>query len=286
MNNGVLIFAHNSMELSYLTLAIVSGKLAKKNLRVSVSLVTDQKSLDEVADTDINSQINEIFDHVIIINTPNTDNVRNLQDGTDSHVIPFVNSSRPSAWELTPYYRTLLIDSDFLIFSDHLNNYWETDELLINGAINDICLSDRLSYNEQNVSASGVKLLWATNVMFTKNAESKIFFNLVEHIRANYDVYREIYKFDTIQYRNDISFSIAHHIMSGFIPNSLNYFPKIFTAIDKDILFMVKDCGKLLFLIAQPNGNYTATSFKNLDVHVMNKKSILRHADALMRLAE
>jgi hypothetical protein len=73
-----------------------------------------------------------------------------------------------------------LIDSDFLIFSDVLNKYWNIDcDLLIGESINDIYSQDRMKYLDRHVSDTGVKLYWATTVMFTKNQNTRLFFDTV-----------------------------------------------------------------------------------------------------------
>jgi hypothetical protein len=41
MKKGALIFAHNSRDIDYALMAIISGGLVKKNLKVPVSLATD-----------------------------------------------------------------------------------------------------------------------------------------------------------------------------------------------------------------------------------------------------
>ena len=45
MTNGILIFAHNNREVDYGLLAVISGGLAKKHLKVPVSLVADTGTL-------------------------------------------------------------------------------------------------------------------------------------------------------------------------------------------------------------------------------------------------
>ena len=286
MTSGILIFAHNSTAIPYILLATLAGSLAKKYLNVGVTLVTDHNSVEYIKDSKYHEIFLKTFENITIVDTPITSNTRNLQDGPESEIVPFINSNRANAWDLTPYDRTLLIDCDFLIFSNHLSNYWNNEDLLINSAIKDISIENRLSYSETYVSDTSIRLLWATNVMFTKDKKSKIFFELVQHIKDNYMIYRDIYGFDSIQYRNDVSFSIAHHILSGYFSSGLNLLPPIFTAIDKDILQTVKSDGNLIFLISQNSKEYAVTSMKNIDIHVMNKKSILRNIDVLLGLAQ
>jgi hypothetical protein len=279
------MFAHNSREVDYALLAVISGGLAKKHLEIPLTLVTDMSTIAWMKESQIWDNANSVFEKIITIERPAITNTRRLNDGTDSKTVPFINSDRASAWDLTPYDRTLLLDCDYLIFSDVLNNYWDMeDSLLISKAMNDI-RGDRIGFLDKNVSETGVHLFWATNVIFTKNQESKTFFDMVKYIRDNYDQYSDIYRFDPRQYRNDISFSVAKHFLDGFETNFTNALPPLLTVVDKDMLVDVND-NTLLFLIADPlrENKFVACSIKNQDVHVMNKQSIVRNKDKLLEL--
>jgi hypothetical protein len=285
MTNGCLIFAHNNRQVDYSLLAIIAGGLAKKNLGVPVSLVTDASTVDWMTEYGSLPKAKEIFDNIIIAERPVTNNMRKLNDGNESSTIPFINANRYSAWELSPYERTLLIDSDFLIFSNELNQYWEsTESLLIGHSMNDL-RGDRVGELDKNISETGVHMYWATTVMFTKNSETKLFFDLVEHIKVNYKYYSDLYRFNPLQYRNDIAFSVAKHILDGYENTNAICLPPINTVIDKDILCDV-DNTKLTFLINDPvmQEKFIAVSTKDRDVHIMNKQSIIRNSKKLLEL--
>ena len=286
MNKGVLFFAYNIRQVDYLRLSVLAARLAKKNLAVPVSLITDESTISWAKQSGIYDQVIDTFEHVILDEVGYDSNYRLLHDGDIKDKIPFKNSSRSKAWDLTPYDRTLLIDSDFLIFSDNLSNYWEIDEdFLISSCIRDINDTDRMQHHDRYISDTGIKLLWATTVMFTKNQNSKMIFDFVKHVQENYSKYAEIYRYDDRVYRNDIAFSIAYHSFSGFVASKDYFLPSVLSAIDKDILMSV-DRGKLKFLINTLNqNNYTATSLSDIDIHVMNKQSIIRNYNSLMEIA-
>ena len=284
MTKGILIYAHNSRSVDYALMSVISGGLAKKHLNVSVSLVTDKFTADWMKSSQIYNTATKIFENIIIVEKPQTNNSRKLYDGTDSSVVPFINSNRSSAWDLTPYDRTLLIDSDFLIFSNRLSEYWDVDsDLMIGDAINDIYKKDRVGYHDRYISDVGIKLYWATTVMFSKNKKTQIFFELVKHIKDNYQYYADTYRFDSKQFRNDIAFSIAKHIIDGFEQNNSINLPPVLTLLDRDILYKVDN--KLSVLVS-PNvdSNFCAAALSNIDVHIMNKQSIIRNKDALLDL--
>ena len=284
MTQGILIYAHNSRSVDYALMSVISGGLAKKYLNVPVSLITDKFTLIWMKDSGIYDTANNIFEHIIIDDKPQTNNSRKLYDGVDNAVVPFLNFNRSSAWDLTPYDRTLLIDSDFLIFSNRLSEYWNVDsDLLIGESINDVYDNNRVGYHDRYISDVGIKLYWATTVMFTKNAKTQIFFDLVTHIKNNYQYYADTYRFDSKQFRNDIAFSIAKHILHGFEQNNTEDLPPVLTLLDRDVLLSVD---KKLTVLVSPklDSNFCAATISGIDIHVMNKQSIIRNKDTLLEL--
>jgi hypothetical protein len=284
MKKGVLIFAHNSRDVDYALTAVISAGLANKYLKVPVSLVTDKSTIEWMKSSDYYYKATDIFDNIIEIDRPDISNYRRISDGAESTTIPFINSTRSDAWMLTPYDRTLLIDSDYLIFSDVLSEYWDCNsDFMISSAMNDI-KGDRIGVLDRWVSDEGIPMMWATTIMFTKNQNSKLYFDLVKEIKENYKIFSDIYRFNTHVYRNDIAFSIAKHIIEGFTHDVSNCLPPIFTVQDKDIIQTVNSSG-VKFLIHDPStANMILSNVHNRDVHVMNKQSIVRNASAFMDL--
>ncbi len=286
MNKGVLIFAHNNRDIDYALMSIIAGGLAKKHLGVPVSLVTDPTTVDWLVESKQFEKAAAVFDKIISVDKPETDNKRKLHDGLNNKVVPFVNSNRCSAWDLTPYDKTLIIDSDFFIFSDRLSQFWDLDfDVMIGNSALDIVDDSRLGYHDRYVSDTGIHMNWATTVMFEKNEYSKIFFNTVDLVKEKYKFYGDIFRFSTDQFRNDIAFSVAKHILQGFETEYISDLPPVLTTLDRDILHSVNSEGKLFFLVSPNLGdNFCMSSIKDMDVHVMNKQSIIRNAKALLEL--
>ena len=287
MSQGVLLFAQNTREVDYLKLSVLAAKLAKKNLQVPVSLVTDSATLEWAEESNQLSTVQEVFDQVIQTERPRIcNNFRYLSDGNDRSRVPFVNDARSRAYDLTPYERTLLIDSDFLINTPTLREYWNADsDIMISQSLGDVAAVDRIGYYDRYISDTGIHLYWATAVMFSKSPISQHFFNLVEHVKENYVYYADLFRFDHRTYRNDIAFSIAKHIVDGYETNLLGSLLPTLSTFDKDVLIDVND-NTLIFLInAMNNSNFYAAAIKDRDIHVMNKQSIIRNYDKLMELA-
>ena len=284
MKKGILIYAHNNRSVDYALMAVISGGLAKKHLNVPASLVTDPSTVKWMQESGIFEKATSVFENIIIVERPITNNTRRLSDGQASDIVPFINANRDSAWDLTPYDRTLLIDSDYFIFSNSLNEYWELEEdVLIGESINDIYSNDRLGYHDIYISDVGVKLYWATTVMFTKNEKAKTFFDTVNYIKDNYKTYADIFRFDSRQFRNDIAFSVAKHILNGFEESTDQNLPPVLTLLDKDVLHKV-DNNKLTMLISLTNEQYCAAAISGTDIHIMNKQSVIRNSKPLMEM--
>ncbi len=285
MNKGSIIFAHNSRFIDYSLTATVSGLLIKENLKVPVSLITDDSTIEWMKTSGTYEKSKKIFDKIITVDRPSTDNQRIISDCFTSQNVPFINSNRYSVWDLTPYDRTLLIDSDFLVLSNSLNEYWQVDEdLMLSPGMNDI-RGDRYGILDKWVAETGISLYWATTVMFTKNENTKIFFDLVNFIRENYFLYSEIFRFNPKVYRNDIAFSIAKHIINGFESKSNINLPEILTVQDKDNIVNM-NTEQITVLIKDPMRDIGMNLAKILkqDVHVMNKEAIVRSSKTLLEM--
>jgi hypothetical protein len=285
MTQGILIYAHNNRTVDYALMAMIAGGLAKKNLQVPVSLVTDSSTITWMKESNIFSQAESVFEHIITVDRPSTDNQRRLHDGQTGQMIPFINTNRSTAWDVTPYDRTLLIDSDFFIFSNSLGEYWNVDaDVMLGNAINDIYNDTRTGYLDRHISDTGIKMYWATTVMFSKNLNSKLFFNTVNYVKENYTQFADVFRFDPRQFRNDIAFSLAKHILDGYQQDDALSLPPVLSALDKDILHSVND-NSLTFLIDyRLTNSYCAASISGLDVHIMNKQSVIRHKQKLLEL--
>lgn len=134
------------------------------------------------------------------------------------------------------------------------------------------------------MSDIGPKLRWATTVMFSKDEESKIFFDLIETIRQNYQYFSDLYSFPPDQYRNDISFTIAQHMLSGF-DNSIDYFlPPVLTVQDIDSVQSLEEDSIRVYINDPLSGDDNfLCNLKNVDVHVMNKNSIVENFEKFER---
>lgn len=281
MKQGILLYAHNSREVDYVKIATLAGSLASKNLQKNVSIITDAASLEYAKTQSYYKIFENVFEHVVLTNIEYDKNFRNLADGPDSKKVPFINHNRPNVYDLTPYDQTLLIDADFLIFTDQLNKYFDIgSELILCDSVYDI--GNRLKYEDNYISQTGPKMYWATCILFSKTEYTKTFFELSKYIQENYSHFANIYNYNPNMYRNDVCISIAKHILDDFQNNDSGCFDNLFLTIDKDVL-LKKEQDNLVFILSYPTDNYVACTLNEVDIHIMNKQSILRNFDNLIQ---
>ena len=281
MTQGCLIFAHDS-NIDYGSQAVLAARLVNKYLNVPVSLVTDDVTLDN-----LNAKFDNLPFDKIITTVVDDSNLRYLpsQDHTGQReLVSFINGGRERAWELTPYDRTLIIDSDFLVFSNTLNKYWKDQhDFLICPKMTDL----QSTLEEQKISSNTIKLLWATNIMFTKNADTKILFDLVKYIKEEYRYFAGLYEFDARQYRNDFAFSIAAHILGAHGLSKWHGVlasPLMFSEYDE--IVDVKGLGDITIMSKniQGNGEFQLVRCQGQDIHIMNKRDLLANLTRIMEL--
>lgn len=283
MTRGCLLFAHNG-DIDYGSQAVIAARLAKKHLGVPVCLVTDKDTL-----LDMGTKFDQLpFDDLIVVEKPITKNQRflTIDGGSEKEFVSFINSNRHSAYDLTPYDRTLIIDTDFLIFSNALSAYWDSPyDFLITPGMREL-QEEFTPPGQLKLSETTVNLLWATNIMFSKTLETKMLFDLVDYIKQEYRYYSYLYEFIGDQYRNDFTFTIACHIMSGHgIDKWHGELPIPLYFIDSDEIVNVTKEGQINFLIRTRNGDHVLTKCQGQDVHIMNKRSLLANVDKFMELA-
>jgi hypothetical protein len=287
MTSGVLMFAHNNREIDYGMMAYVSARYVDKYLNVPVSLVTDSGTVNWLNSRDTN--LISFFDKIILTDefTQPIQQDKRFYDGSLNYKKnAFKNGFRSRSYDLTPYDKTLVIDTDVLIQNDRLKNIWNSNtDFMINSKHIDLVYNR--NYDEFNrVSDYTIDFYWATIFYFEKTDWTNTFFNLCQHIAENYEYYRFIYQIAYPVMRNDFVFSIAIHIMNGFnnktIPQTLP--AETYYTIDKDILHQVNSDGNLIFLLQKNNilGEYTLAKTSKQNIHIMNKYSFSRNIPNLL----
>lgn len=269
MTTGCLIFAYDG-DIAYGPQAVLAARLVTKHLGIPISLVTDSITLDNLASK-------EIFHQILVHEVGAVTNTRKLKDST----VVWKNTNRSSAYDISPYERTLLIDSDFLVLSNRLSTYLQADrDFMICPSMTD--LHPTRTGSRVVLDPASIPMLWATNIIFNKTPEVEALFGMVAHIREHWQLYGALYKFDTRRFRNDYAFSIACHTLSGLgVEKFHTDLPSPLLFNDKDTLLQVKG-NTLSFLL---DGD-TLTKCQGQDVHFMNKYDLANNYEQLMELAD
>lgn len=269
MNRGVLLIAQNNEEIDYVKLAVSSASRIKQFLNVPVALITNSQD----------QNLNNIFDRVIVLET-NSPYTKFFYDGdSEGKRLSWHNISRIDVYDLTPFEETLVIDVDYVINSSILSNCWsqQLDFLIYKDSVN-------LGHWKNNkeflkVSDYSIDFYWATVFFFRKTKLNQIFFELLKDIRTNWNYYTLLYQIHSTNFRNDLAFSIAIHMINGFTQGTFaGKLPgKMFFTNDRDILIdLTENTMHFLLESSTAEGGFISVKSKNTDIHVMNKYSLSR----------
>ena len=277
MTTGAVIFAQNNASLDYIKLAVFSARQVVKHLDIPVSIVTDSPGWLETGYPD------HPFEHVVAVDFKDTTQLKAFNDGALSlKKLEWKNFIRDQVYDLSPYDRTLVIDSDYIINSDILkpaldNQY---DFQIYKQSMD---LADwRPTAEFTRINQYSIPFYWGTTFIFEKNDITKALFDLIAYIKSNWLYFRNLYSIESTTFRNDFAFSIAIHIMNGKTSGgfAIELPGKMIYTKDKDFLISMEDTS-MQFLIEKKDyhGEYILAKTQGLDVHVMNKLSLSRFID-------
>ena len=245
-SKGCLITAFNNEKHDHLKMAVAAADRVVQHLNIPVTIVTD----DETADIGL---------HNLIIATKPTANLR--KDFT------WYNLSRTDLYDISPYDRTLIIDSDYYICTDNLLAH-------INGSADFIMTRD--VYNVRTGTVERYKLgntqidmYWATVAIFNKCEEVHSIFELAKHVQKHYVYYSELYGFKRIPVRNDYIFTIACHLIGGYGMKDYGFKKYPLVNCDNFTKYISFDNNKLIY--QYETTKVCANKLQNLDLHLMNK---------------
>jgi hypothetical protein len=270
MSKGVLLFAQNNSHIDYIKQAMFCAKRVKQYLNLPVCLATD--SLENLQENYKGYDL--YFDNVVELAQYQKVKKKKFYNGNTSISLDWHNLSRADAYDITPYNETIVMDTDLIISNNSLLQCFSLeDNFMIAKESKDISTSRSIKSFEK-ISDKSIDMVWATLFYFKKTTETKILFNLIQHIRENYNFYRLTYKITEVKFRNDFAFAIAIHIINGFKKSCWprNVPTNLWHILDTDILLDVKN-EKITMLVAKEK-KYIAASVSGINVHVMNKFSL------------
>jgi hypothetical protein len=271
-------------------LAVVNALLIQKHLGIKdITVVTDKHSLEYAKENLGEDIINKAINNIVLNEKDRNFKRANIRVYKDtSHTaknLSFYNVNRCDAYDISPYDETILIDADYLILSDTLNQCWgHNEELMMNWKWQDV-MFERKFDSLDRLNDMGITMYWATVVYFRKTPYVESFFNTVKHVKDNSQFYRDLYKWAGRLYRNDYSFSVAAHTMSGFVDKGIAQLPTtLYKTFDTDDVHSAISDDTLLLLLEKPRspGDFMLTKWSGVDLHVMNKWAINRISNGLL----
>ena len=255
-SKGVVVFAFNTDQVDYVKIADQTSRLIQHNLKLPVTIITDPTAEPK-------------FDYDKIIRVASsTGNTRTLHGKS----MEWKNFGRYTAYELSPYDQTILLDTDYMVLDDGLLKLFagDLDYQLMHTSHNPDRVIDTM------MGPMSLLYIWATVVVFKKSEYSEQFFNLVGRIQQNYGYYKNLFNANG-NYRNDYAFAMANIIQNGYTPNSEYSIPWSMLTIENPIEDIeIRDN----FAIVKEESRAHVIALQ--DMHVMDKDFLV--SDKLERL--
>jgi hypothetical protein len=264
MSKGIVIFAYNGA-YDYVDMARTSAALAKRHLKLPVTLITDQ-AVDYPE-----------FDTVIVEQPTDPEQLKM----TDGELKPWHNQNRSTVYTLTPYEQTLLIDADYFVMNSRLKHLFDTNlDFACYNTANDITGIAQL---EGNIGNTSIPMQWATVVYFRRSDLAESVFNFMEYIKQHYEFYSLMYNFRADKYRNDYALSIAIQTLTGYnignfaqIPGNLDTL-----LLGTDIVDINKQ-GEIVYTYpSMITRDIKFSKLKNTSIHILYKLSLFGEHGAL-----
>jgi hypothetical protein len=293
MTTGVAFFAYNNSKIDYSKLATLAALYVKRHMANNTTcLITDEGTWEWMTDTVKDIRLDDAFDEVVLTDVVHPTNIRSNYDSPWTQFkSEFKNSNKHRVLEYTPFDQTLLLDIDYIVQNNSLDNLFNTDASVALFHDAESLAGLRPGPNEQRLHELGIPMLWSTAVYFDRNNKlTKMFFDLWAHIADNYDYYQFLYGFPGTLYRTDYCVSIAAHIMNGMTDGDIiEAIPgKMINMSQKDDIAKINSIDDWVYLVNNRMENWkdSVTRIKGENVHVMNKRALGRHYPYLTKLFE
>lgn len=280
---GVLMIAHDNGLFDYGTMTYLAACMVRYHLSdPPICLVTDERTWESLLQK--YPMAEGLFMDPIITEHPEVeDNVRKFRVDGEIKSEKYLNHTRLQAYDLSPFDETLMIDSDVMVLDDRLKLCWGSkNEMMINRNVGKLRNPISVKPHAYRVNDISLNVLWATITYFKRTERVATFFELAKYIMKNFSYYGMLYKFPVSLYRNDYAFTVASHIMSGYLGGGYEFvqpLPVPYTTFAwEDDKLMDVERGKAVF-------NLTSHDFPVVTrntVHCMNKKSMVDNADRIL----
>ena len=249
-SRGVVLVAHNNTTINYFEMASYTAKRVNEFLNLPVTVITDSNSVSET----------NIFDKVILTDANKSNFLRKTN---------WINKGRFKVFDLSPYEETLVLDVDYLINSNRLNELFNYDNDFMCHK-NTFWLMNTTTEQEK-LSKKSIETLWATVIKFKKTNRTEQIFNMLEIVQNNYDHYSKIYGFLPMPYRNDYGLTIALKTVNGHLENTQDYIPWPLVHVENAI-GIERVSNTVYNLYKKQNDRKWYMHISDKDFHILNKK--------------
>jgi hypothetical protein len=238
-NIGAVILADNTDQFDYIKLANVTAERVQRKLNIPVEIIT-------------------------------TDSKKN-QRLYKNEKVEWRNLSRTSAYALSLFDRTIIIDADYFVNDDALlpHVHASFDFAIAKDMYDPVTGNPYV----QQMGKSGIAQLWATVMIFNKSKIAENIFAMADHVLEHYAYYAKLYNFNTFPKRNDYAFTIACHLMGGY--GNTDFSLKNFRLINCDFNTNVENINDDDILISynRVEGKKHVQRVKS-DLHIQNKNRL------------
>ena len=256
MSQGIAMFCYDS-QLRYSVMCNFNIRQIKCHLDMPVTVYTDEETSPRITGAD----------SLVMTDTPSGN--RRFFKGINQ-LVDWHNLNRSMVLLDPPYDRTVVIDTDYIVYSSLIKDIIKTDYEFL-------CYVDSTDATGQGhigndtVGELRIPFCWATVMLITKSQTCRNIGTMMIHIRNNYNYFRRLYRISHTNFRNDYALSIALHQLSGMMPHP-HKIPGRITALTDSIKTVLGP--DLVQFCYDKNGETYSGRLENVDVHVMNKEAV------------
>jgi hypothetical protein len=239
-------------------MAAWSARRIHRHLDIPVCLVTD---------TDVS---NPVFDRVVKTDAgPSTG--RHFADYASNVV--WHNGNRATAYELSPWDTTLVLDADYVVASNKLGTLFDSDQdfLAHNHAYDVTGRNDFIGLNK--FGRHGMPMWWATVIMYRRSQQAQLVFDSMIMVRDNWRHYRNLFGNYQGTFRNDHALTIALGIVNG---HTLDHpaIPWSLASLTPEHKLQQTDTDNFRMDFVADNNQSKWIEVRNQDFHAMGKRAL------------
>ncbi len=253
---GVLFFCMNNSLVDYSKLTRLATHLVHCNLGLPVAVVTDIQGL-------------HVGQDYTVYATGASKTLRYFHEYETT--AEWNNAGRERSLDYTPFDTTVVLDVDYLCFSNRLLTYTSLDL----GVPKEILNLGSSSADSYCLGNTYIPHFWASVMVFQKDSPvAKKFFRAYQTVRDNWPYYAHQFDLSLSLYRNDYVSTVAA-LVSDTYDYATTYADPVLNLTAKSRIQQLTDSG---LIVSGPDGLSLRTVTR--DIHVSDKKE-LAHAASL-----